>query len=57
MSELNTNATVTLTVNGRQAQEMLDNLKQKATQLETAIDKARRSGAKASLKRQHLLKM
>ena len=51
MSELNTNATVTLTVNGRQAQEMLDNLKQKATQLETAIDKARRSGDKASLKR------
>ena len=51
MSELNTNATVTLTVNGRQAQEMLDNLKQKATQLETAIDKARRSGDKTSLKR------
>ena len=51
MSELNTNATVTLTVNGRQAQEMLDNLKQKATQLETAIDKARRSGDKATLKR------
>lgn len=51
MSELNTNATVTLTVNGRQAQEMLDNLKQKATQLEAAIDKARRSGDKATLKR------
>ena len=54
MSELNTNATVTLTVNGRQAQEMLDNLKQKATQLEAAIDKARRSGDKATLK--HLQK-
>lgn len=51
MSELNTNATVTLTVNGRQAQEMLDNLKQKATQLEVAIDKARRSGDKTTLKR------
>ena len=51
MSELNTNATVTLTVNGRQAQEMLDNLRQKATQLEAAIDKARRNGDKTSLKR------
>ena len=51
MSELNTNATVTLTVNGRQAQEMLDNLRQKATQLEASIDKARRAGDKATLKR------
>ena len=51
MSDLNTNATVTLTVNGRQAAQMLDNLKVKATQLETAIDKARQSGDKASLKR------
>ena len=51
MSELNTNATVTLTVNGRQAQEMLDNLKIKATQLEASIDKARRAGDKTTLKR------
>ena len=50
MSDLNTNATVTLMVNGRQAREMLDQLKAKANQLETAIDKARRSGDKATLK-------
>ncbi len=51
MSELNTNATVTLTVNGKQAQEMLEGLKVKATQLEAAIDKARRSGDKTSMRR------
>ena len=51
MSEINTNATVTLTVNGRQAAEMLDSLKQKANQLEASIDKARRNGDKATLKR------
>ena len=30
MSSINANATVTLTVNGKQAQDMLDNLKKKS---------------------------
>jgi len=50
MSDLNTNATVTLMVNGRQAKEMLEQLKVKADQLEAAIEKAKRSGDKATLK-------
>ena len=51
MSSINTNATVTLTVNGRQAQDMLDNLKKKSQDLERAIDKAARTGNKVELKR------
>ena len=38
MSSINTNATVTLTVNGKQAQDMLDNLKKKSQDLEKAIE-------------------
>ena len=51
MSSINTNATVTLTVNGKQAQDMLDNLKRKSQDLERAIDKAARTGNKVELKR------
>ena len=51
MSNINANATVTLTVNGKQAQEMLDNLKQKSVELEKAIEKAARAGNKTDLKR------
>ena len=40
MSDINTNATVTLTVNGKQAQDMLDNLKKKSLDLEKAIENA-----------------
>ena len=50
MSSINTNATVTLTVNGKQAQDMLDNLKRKSQDLERAIDKAARTGNKVELK-------
>ena len=32
MSDIKTNATVTLTVNGKQAQDMLDNLKNQSRQ-------------------------
>ena len=51
MSDIKTNATVTLTVNGKQAQDMLDNLKKKSQDLEKAIENAARVGNKADLKR------
>lgn len=51
MSDINTNATVTLTVNGKQAQDMLDNLKKKSQDLERAIENAAKAGNKADLKR------
>ena len=51
MSQINTNATVTLTVNGKQAQDMLDNLKQKSEQLEKAINGAAKAGDKVKLTR------
>ena len=51
MSNITSNATVTLTVNGKQAQDMLDSLKKKSQDLEKAIDNAARSGNKQSLKR------
>lgn len=51
MSNINTNATVTLTVNGKQAQDMLDGLRKKSQDLEQAIDKARKAGDKASLQK------
>ena len=49
MSSINANATVTLTVNGKQAQDMLDNLKRKSQDLEQAIEKAAKAGNKQSL--------
>lgn len=51
MSSINANATVTLTVNGKQAQDMLDGLKKKSQDLEKAIEKAAQSGNKASLQK------
>jgi len=51
MSSINTNATVTLTVNGKQAQDMLDNLKRKSQNLEKAIEGAAKAGNKTELKR------
>lgn len=51
MSTINANATVTLTVNGKQAQDMLDNLKKKSQDLEKAIEDAAKAGNKADLKR------
>lgn len=51
MSSINTNATVTLTVNGKQAQDMLDNLKKKSQDLEKAIEGAAKAGNKVELKR------
>ena len=51
MSSINANATVTLTVNGKQAQDMLDNLKRKSQDLEKAIENAAKAGNKAELKR------
>ena len=51
MSSINTNATVTLTVNGKQAQDMLDNLKKKSQDLEKAIENAAKSGNRIELKR------
>lgn len=51
MSSINANATVTLTVNGKQAQDMLDNLKRKSLDLEKAIENAAKAGNKAELKR------
>ena len=51
MSSINTNATVTLTVNGKQAQDMLDNLKRKSIDLERAIENAAKAGNKTELKR------
>ena len=51
MSNLNSSATVTLTVNGKQAQEMLDKLKRKAQDLEAGIEQAAKAGDKVKLQR------
>lgn len=51
MSDLNTRATVTLHVNGQQAEQTLLQLKNNALQLETAIAKAAAAGNKTDLKR------
>lgn len=51
MSNLNSSATVTLTVNGKQAQEMLDKLKRKAQDLEAGIERAAKAGDKVQLQR------
>lgn len=51
MSELNTKATVTLQVNGQQAEQTLQQLKNNALQLESAIVKAAAAGNKTDLKR------
>ena len=47
MADLNSRATVTLTVNGKQAAQMLDDLKNKASKLEYSLDKAAKAGNKA----------
>ncbi len=49
MSNVNTNATVTLTVNGKQAEDMLLKLKSQAANLEKAIEKAAAAGNKQQL--------
>lgn len=49
MSSINANATVTLTVNGKQAQDMLDGLKKKSQELEKAIEQAAKAGNKSHL--------
>lgn len=49
MSNINTNATVTLTVNGKQAEDMLLKLKSQAANLEKAIEKATAAGNKQQL--------
>jgi len=49
MSDYRTNATVTLNVNGKQAQDILSDLKQRAAQLETAMAKAAAAGNKTDL--------
>ena len=49
MSSINTNATVTLTVNGKQAEDMLVKLKAQASNLEKAIEKAAKAGNKQQL--------
>ena len=51
MSDINANATVTLTVNGKQAQNMLEQLKQQASDLEDKITKAAAAGDKVQLKK------
>ncbi len=51
MSNLTTNATVTLQVNGQQAERTLQQLKTNALQLESAIAKAAAAGNKTDLKR------
>ena len=51
MSDINANATVTLTVNGKQAQNMLEQLKKQAAELEEKIVKAAAAGDKVQLKR------
>lgn len=51
MSDLNTRATVTLQVNGQQAEQTLQHLKNNALQLESAIAKAAATGNKTDLKR------
>ena len=49
MSNINTNATVTLTVNGKQAEDTLLKLKSQAANLEKAIEKAAAAGNKQQL--------
>lgn len=49
MSNINTNATVTLTVNGKQAEDMLLKLKSQAANLKKAIEKAAAAGNKQQL--------
>lgn len=51
MSSINANAQVTLTVNGKQAEDMLVKLKAKAEGLEQSIAKAAAAGNKADLKK------
>ena len=51
MSNINTQATVTLQVNGQQAEKTLAQLRSNALQLEAAIAKAAAAGNKADLKR------
>lgn len=51
MSDINANATVTLTVNGKQAQNMLEQLKRQAGDLEDKITKAAAAGDKVQLKK------
>lgn len=51
MSDLNTRATVTLQVNGQQAEQTLQHLKNNALQLESAIAKAAAAGNRTDLKR------
>ena len=51
MSNINTNATITLTVNGKQAEDMLLKLKSQAANLEKAIEKAAAAGNKQQLTR------
>ena len=51
MSDINTQATVNLTVNGQQALQVLQQLKQRAMELENAIAKAAASGTKVELRK------
>ena len=51
MSDINTNATVNLVVNGQQAQQVLQQLKQRALELKNAIAKAAASGNKIELRK------
>ncbi|MCR5314406.1 MAG: phage tail tape measure protein [Bacteroidaceae bacterium] len=51
MSDLSSKATVELLINGQQAQQTLQQLRQNALQLETAISKAAATGNKTDLKR------
>ena len=51
MSSINANATVTLTVNGKQAEDMLAKLKSQASNLEKAIEKAAAAGNRSQLTR------
>lgn len=51
MSDINANATVTLIVNGKQAQNMLEQLKRQASDLEDKITKAAAAGDKVQLKK------
>ena len=51
MSDINANATVTLTVNGKQAQNMLEQLKKQASDLEERITKVAAAGDKVQLKK------
>ena len=51
MSDMTSKATVELLINGQQAQQTLNQLRQNALQLETAIAKAAATGNKSDLKR------